>query len=80
MANYRIFRDGNEINTIVADEAFCSEYCEKNGYTYELMPEEPEIVEVEPTTEERVTALEETTTQQGEILNILLSGETEESV
>ena len=45
MANYRIFEDGNEINTIVADEAFCSEYCEKNGYTYELMPEPEPIPE-----------------------------------
>ena len=32
----------------------------------------------EPTMGERVAALEETSAQQGEILNILLSGETEE--
>lgn len=38
----------------------------------------PEVVEDEPvpTTEERLAAVEETTAQQGEILNILLSGET----
>ena len=45
MANYRIFKDGEEINTIVADNAFCAIYCEVNGYTYELIPEpEPEPV------------------------------------
>lgn len=33
-----------------------------------------------PSTEERVQALEETAAQQAEILNILLSGETEEQV
>lgn len=33
-----------------------------------------------PTTEERLAAVEETTAQQGEILNILLSGETGASV
>ena len=45
MANYRIFKDGEEINTIVADKVFCALYCEANGYTYELIPEpEPEPV------------------------------------
>lgn len=39
-----------------------------------------EPVEEEPTVDERVAALEETTSQQGEILNILLSGETEEAL
>ena len=47
MANYRIFRDGEEINTIVADEAFCASYCERNGYTYEQMPEPEPIPEPE---------------------------------
>lgn len=50
MANYRIFKDGELINTIVADKAFCALYCDANGYTYELMPE-PEPIpepEVEP--------------------------------
>ncbi len=39
-----------------------------------------EPIEPTPSTEERVAALEETTSQQGEILNILLSGETEEAL
>ena len=55
---YIIFQDGNEINTIVADEAFCSKYCEQNGYTYELMSEpEPDPIpepEVPPTDDTNV--------------------------
>ena len=59
MANYRIFKDGEKINTIVSDEEFCSSYCAENGYTYELMPEpEPtEPVEPEPTADELMDIL-----------------------
>lgn len=58
MENYRIFHDGKEINTIVASEAFCVSYCEKNGYTYEKMAViEPEPIEDEPTTEDILNAL-----------------------
>lgn len=58
MANYRIFKDGEEINTIVADKAFCAIYCETNGYTYELIPEpEPkQALESEPTQLDRIEA------------------------
>ena len=31
---YEILKDGKVINTIVADEEFCKEYCAENGYTY----------------------------------------------
>lgn len=42
MATYKIYKDGEEINRIVADEAFVVPYCEENGYTYELdVPPEP---------------------------------------
>lgn len=34
---YKILKDGEVINTIIADEDFCKTYCEKNGYTYELI-------------------------------------------
>lgn len=44
------------------------------------LPEPTPETEPKATTEERLSDLEETTAQQGEILNILLSGETEESV
>ena len=41
--NYRIYKNGEHINTIVADEDFVKSYCEANGYTYELeVREEPE--------------------------------------
>lgn len=33
--------DGNLINTIVGSEEFVIEYCRENGYTYELIPENP---------------------------------------
>lgn len=40
---YKILKDGEVVNTIVADETFVESYCEQNGFTYELMPEpEPE--------------------------------------
>ena len=56
--NYKIFKDGEEINTIVADEAFVTAYCAKHGYTFEeyQMPPEPEP-EAEPTTEEILNAM-----------------------
>lgn len=50
---YKIFENGIEINTIIADEAFVKSYCEKRGYTYEedILPEvepaEPEVTELE---------------------------------
>lgn len=58
---YRILQDGNEINTIVSDEAFCSEYCETNGYTYELIPDPEPVLETEterePTAEDDLSSL-----------------------
>ena len=39
----------NVVNTIIADETFATNYCARNGYTYEKMPElEPDS---EPTPE-----------------------------
>ena len=59
---YKIFSDGNEINTIVSDEDFCKKFCEKNGYTYEELLEP--AIELKPETDP------EPTTE--EILNVLL--------
>ena len=39
---YEIFKDGESINTIVADEAFVKTYCEESGYTYAEIIREPE--------------------------------------
>jgi len=36
---YRILKDGVVVNTIVADEAFVTEYCVRHGYTFEKMPD-----------------------------------------
>lgn len=54
---YRILKNGEIINTIVADEAFVADYCAASGYTYES-EEVPEPTPQPPTTEERVAALE----------------------
>lgn len=42
---YKIFENDIEVNRIVADETFVTEYCAENGYTYEL---EPPIPKPEP--------------------------------
>lgn len=48
---YKIFENGEEINVIVASEEFVTDYCAKNGYTFEADPlPEPEPVP-EPETE-----------------------------
>lgn len=62
--------DGNLINTIFADEAFVTEYCAGNGYTYEKMPDpEPTPAPVpEPSLEEQVAELTK-------LVNILAGGE-----
>ena len=61
---YDIFSNGVKVNTIIADEEFCEQYCGVNGYTFSLVPEpepepEPEVnVEPTPTVEERIAQLE----------------------
>lgn len=55
MTVYKIFQDGEEINRIVADEAFAQAYCSENGYTYELEPE-PGLPAPAPTQIDRVEA------------------------
>lgn len=45
---YVIFDNGEQINTIVADEEFCADYCAANGYTYDLEPEPEPIPIPEP--------------------------------
>lgn len=54
---YEIFKDGESINTIVADETFVKTYCEENGYTYtEIIREDTPGAEPEPTEMERLRA------------------------
>ena len=47
---YKIFKDNEHINTIIADESFIIPYCQSNGYTYEeeILPE-PEPTPETPT-------------------------------
>lgn len=57
--NYIIYKDGGEVNRIVADEEFCRTYYSANGYSYERVPDpepEPEPAP-EPTTEEILSVL-----------------------
>lgn len=56
---YKIFENGELINTIVASVEFCAAYCVANGYTYELEErEEPKPVPAPKTAEERIAELE----------------------
>lgn len=54
---YRIFKDGELVNRIVADEDFCCEHYSGDGYSYELEPAPVvESNESEPTQLDRVEA------------------------
>lgn len=50
---YRIFENGEAINTIAGSEGFVKYYCEKYGYTFELI-EEPGPGPVKPEPENSV--------------------------
>lgn len=52
---YRIFQNGVEINTIEAGQPFVSDYCQRNGYTFDETID-PEDVVPEPTQLDRVEA------------------------
>ena len=56
---YKIFDNGEQINTIEADFLFVAAYCQIAGYTFEedSLPDAPSSTP-EPTTEERLAALE----------------------
>ena len=56
---YKIFDNGEQINTIEADFLFVAAYCQSAGYTFEEdpLPDVPSSA-AEPTTEERLAALE----------------------
>lgn len=55
---YIIYKDGIEVNRIVADEEFCQKYYNSDGYSYAEEPPapEPEPVTPEPTQLDRVEA------------------------
>ena len=49
MKKFRVLKDGETVNTIVASDSFVESYCEKHGCTYEAIPAPP----VEPTPAEQ---------------------------
>lgn len=55
---YKIFKDGEEINIIVASADFIEDYCAKNGFTYkeEILPDPAPVPEPEPTQMDRIEA------------------------
>lgn len=57
MARYNVYDGSKLVNSIEASFMFVSAYCQSNGYTFEEAPL-PEPVKPEPTTEERLAALE----------------------
>lgn len=59
--NYIIYKNGEEINTIVAEPDFIEPYCAENGYTYAVRPDpepvpEPEAPEGEPSVWDELAA------------------------
>lgn len=55
---YKLLKDGELVNTIVASEDFIIPYAESMGYTFEKVPEEPKPeIEPEPTSEELLDIL-----------------------
>lgn len=54
--NYIIYKDGAEVNRIVADEAFVQRHYSGEGYSYEAEPPAPEP-EPEPTIDEILDVL-----------------------
>lgn len=65
MAVYKIYKEDEEINRIVADEKFVTEYCNINGYTYELEPEQDPEKEPEDQEEYEIWAELDKAYQEG---------------
>lgn len=42
MMDYIIFKDGQEVNRIVADEAFCQKHYAKDGWSFQAVPAQSE--------------------------------------
>lgn len=55
---FDIYDSGKKINTIIADENFCKNYCKSNKYTYVLAEiSEPEAESVVLTREDEIDAM-----------------------
>lgn len=57
---YKIYKNGELNNIIVASETFAAEYCTAHGYTYEAVEDTPCSASTDaPTDAERLAALED---------------------
>ena len=55
---FNIYKNGKRINTIVADESFCKDYCNKNNYSYTIVEDvKEESVEHILTREDEIDAM-----------------------
>lgn len=53
-------KNGNRVNTIVANQSFIENYCKTFGLTYKQVEEEkPVVIEPIPTTDERIATLKQ---------------------
>lgn len=58
MANkYNIYSNGEWVNSIVAEADYIDEYCEEDGYTYELIPEPEPQLQPEPMTQDEIETM-----------------------
>lgn len=57
--NYIIYKDGQEINTIVAEPDFIEPYCAENGFTYAVRPDPAPVPEPEPETPDETSVWDE---------------------
>ena len=70
---YAIYDQGEVINYIEADEAFCADYCAARGYTYEEEPL-PQVPEPEPEPTEMEVLQAQVAELQAELLRIRTGG------
>lgn len=73
---YEIYKDGELVNTIVADESFVNAYCEDNGYTYSEVTHHESTATPEPTIDERIASLEAQLAESDEAAIALFEAQT----
>ena len=61
---FNIIKNGEVINTIIADCSFAEDYCAENGYTYEAIPYAGQL---KIALEDRIALLEETKADRSDV-------------
>lgn len=56
---YKIFKDGELVNIIVADVDFIKEYCSENGFTFEKIEQAVPTPIPDPESEQETTVWDE---------------------